>query len=204
MVRFVWAGENAAITLGCAPKADQTSNPRPPWRGGLGTLSNEPWSGLFVVRNPNSNRPNCKKNFHFWTKPAAVVSCAVHYGMRKCLLTVCSVTWQFAVKLGCEEVRSFIEIWWLAMRLRRLKCINTLFSSYNCASLSKVRYCLKWYKKLCRKGWPGIKSTCAVHDSSVLSAAFDSCLCLLPGAPLEFSHTLFLTKQFRECVQRHI
>ncbi len=34
------------------------------------------------VVHPTSNRPNCKKN---WTKPAAVVSCAVHYGMRKCL-----------------------------------------------------------------------------------------------------------------------
>ncbi len=49
LVRFVWAGENAAITLGWAPKADQTSVPRP-WRGGLGTLLNEPWSGSFMVR----------------------------------------------------------------------------------------------------------------------------------------------------------
>ncbi len=55
---------------------------------------------LWWERNLNSNRPNCKKNFHFWTKPAAVVSCAVHYGMRKCLLTVCSVAWQVADKLG--------------------------------------------------------------------------------------------------------
>ncbi len=49
-MRFVWAGESAAIALGCVPKADQTSVPRPPWRGGLGTLSNEPWSGSFVAR----------------------------------------------------------------------------------------------------------------------------------------------------------
>ncbi len=46
---FVWAGEKAVIALGCAPKADQTSVPKP-WRGGLGMHSNEPWNGSFVVR----------------------------------------------------------------------------------------------------------------------------------------------------------
>ena len=50
LVRFVWAGVKAAIALGCAPKDDQTSVPRPAWRGGLGTLSNELWSSSFVVR----------------------------------------------------------------------------------------------------------------------------------------------------------
>ncbi len=44
--------------------------------------------------------PTAKRTAHFWTKPAAVVSCGVHYGMRKCLLTVCSVAGQVAVKLG--------------------------------------------------------------------------------------------------------
>ncbi len=44
--------------------------------------------------------PTAKRTAHFWTKPAAVVSCAVHYGMRKCLLTVCSLAWQVTDKLG--------------------------------------------------------------------------------------------------------
>ncbi len=44
--------------------------------------------------------PTAKRTAHFWTKPAAVVSCAVHYRMRKCLLTVCSFAWQVAEKLG--------------------------------------------------------------------------------------------------------
>ncbi len=29
--------------------------------------------------------PTAKRTAHFWAKPAAIVSCAVHYGMRKCL-----------------------------------------------------------------------------------------------------------------------
>ncbi len=44
--------------------------------------------------------PTAKRTAHFWTKPAAVVSCAVHYGMSKCLLTVCSLAWQVTDKLG--------------------------------------------------------------------------------------------------------
>ncbi len=61
-MQFVLAGENAAIALGCTPKADQTSVPRPPWRGGLGTLSNEPWSGSFVVRM----RSDLKQKLRSW------------------------------------------------------------------------------------------------------------------------------------------
>ncbi len=101
-----WCGSfgqvrNAAIALGCAPKADQTSVPRPPWRGGLGTLSNEPWSGSFVVRTQSDlKQTKLQKGLHFWTKPAALVSCTMHYGLRKCLLTVCSLAWHVADKLG--------------------------------------------------------------------------------------------------------
>ncbi len=56
------------------------------------------WAGENAIR-PQTD-PTAKRTAHFWTKPAAVVSCAVHYGMRKCLLTVCSVAWQVADKLG--------------------------------------------------------------------------------------------------------
>lgn len=49
LVRFVWVGVNVPITLRRTPKAEQTNVPRDPWRGGLGTLSSELWSGLFVV-----------------------------------------------------------------------------------------------------------------------------------------------------------
>ncbi len=51
--------------------------------------------------------PTAKRTGHFWTKPAAVVSCVMHYGMRKCLLTVCSLAWQVTDNLGvvrrCRE-----------------------------------------------------------------------------------------------------
>ncbi len=115
LVRFVWAGENAAIALGCAPKADQTSVPRPPWRGGLGTLSNEPWSGLFVVRT----RSDLKQT---------------------------------------QLQRTNLGLW---------------------------------------GGAENQPAQLSLHNSSVLSAAFYSCLCLLPrdGVPLEFSRTLFLTNR---------
>ncbi len=49
--------------------------------------------------------PTAKRTAHFWTKSAAVVSCAVHYGMRKCLLTVCSLACQVADKLGLVRLR---------------------------------------------------------------------------------------------------
>ncbi len=71
LVRFVWAGENAPI----APKADQTSVP--PSRGGLGTLFKRFVCGENAIR-PQTD-PNAKR------KPSALVSCAVHYGMRRCL-----------------------------------------------------------------------------------------------------------------------
>ncbi len=45
LARFVWAYVNAAITLGSAPK-----QLRSPERGGLGSIENELWSGLVVVR----------------------------------------------------------------------------------------------------------------------------------------------------------
>ncbi len=137
-MRFVWAGENAAITLRCAPKLYQTSVPRPPLQGTLERFV----CGENVIR-PQTD-PTAKRTAHFWTKPAAVVSCAVHYeevfvGSLQFSMAGRGQTW------GCEEVRSLIEIWWLAMRLRHLQCINTLFSSRICASFSKVIYCLKWY-----------------------------------------------------------
>ncbi len=91
------------------------------------------------------SQTHLKRTVHFWTKPAAIVSCAVHYGMRKCLLTVCSLAWQVADKLEVMRRCGASEIWWLAMRLRRLQCIDTLFSSRICASFSKVIYCLKLY-----------------------------------------------------------
>ncbi len=50
VVRFVGAGVNAAAVLRCAPEVDQTSGPRPGWRGGLCTLPNEPWCSSFLVR----------------------------------------------------------------------------------------------------------------------------------------------------------
>ncbi len=114
-----------------------------------------------AVRGENAIRPQidptAKRTARFWTKPAAVVSCAVHYRMRKCFLTVCSFAWQVVDKLGI--VRRYRE-----------------------------------------------STQLSLHNSSVLSAAFYSCLCLLPGASLEFSRTLFLTnrKAVYECVQRHI
>ncbi len=90
---------------------------------------------------------------------------------------------------GCEEGRSLIEIWWLAMRLRRLQCINTLFSSLICASFSKLYIAWSGLYKLYSKGWP-VKSI-----SSVLSAA---CLCLLPEAPVEAARSFWpIEKHFR-------
>ncbi len=85
--------------------------------------------------------PTAKGTAHFWTKPAAVVSCAVHYGMRKCLLTVCSLAWQVADKLGVVRcgLWSLIETWWLAISLYHLQCINTLFPDQK-----QVNYRISW------------------------------------------------------------
>ncbi len=59
--------------------------------------------------------PTAKRTAHFCTKPAAVVSCAVHYGMRKCLLTVCSLARQVVNKLGvvrrCGASYKFGDLW---------------------------------------------------------------------------------------------
>ncbi len=86
--------------------------------------------------------PTAKGTAHFWTKPAAVVSCAVHYGMRKCLLTVCSLAWQVADKLGVVRrcgLWSLIETWWLAISLYHLQCINTLYPDQK-----QVNYRISW------------------------------------------------------------
>ncbi len=40
-----------------------------------------------------------QKELRILTKPVAIVSCAVNYGMRTCLLTVYSLAWQVADKL---------------------------------------------------------------------------------------------------------
>ncbi len=69
LVRFVWAGEHQKRTKQVFKR----------------TLER-------FVCGENAIRPQtdptAKRTAHFWTKPTAIVNCAVHYRMRKCLLTV--------------------------------------------------------------------------------------------------------------------
>ncbi len=86
-----------------------------------------------------------KETAHFWTKPAASVSCAV---------------------LLVRDKEVFVE--------------SLQFSMAGRGQLVVVRRCGE-----------STLAQLSLHNSSVLSAAFHSCLCILPEAPLEDSTLLF-------------
>ncbi len=158
-MRFVWAGENAAIALGCAPnKRTETSFKR--------------WSRCAFKRTlerfvcgENAIRPQidptAKRTGHFLDKTSCCSQlCCALWDEEVFVDSLQFCSWQVADKL--EVVRSLIEIWWLAMRLRCLQCIYTIFPSHICASFSKLYIAWSGIYKWSSKGWPGIESTRAV------------------------------------------
>lgn len=64
LVQFVWPGVNAANALGCTPNVDQTIVPRPTWRNGLGTLSNELWSSSREMWKQSDPTEQQTKQYH--------------------------------------------------------------------------------------------------------------------------------------------
>ncbi len=114
---------------------------------------------------------------------------------------------------GCEEVRSLIEIWsndHIKSQLSKAHKNSAVFSLFS--KQLRVRGCNRSVEQ-CRVKAKKLReqyihvhqhTQSSLHNSSVLSAAFDSCLCSLPGAPLEEARSFWpIEKQFRECVQRH-
>ncbi len=63
------------------------------WRGGFSPVTNSDMDYFCTnVIRPES-APTTGRNVHFWSKPAPVASCAVHYGLKTTLSTSSSLLW---------------------------------------------------------------------------------------------------------------
>lgn len=100
LARFVWAGVNAA--LGCAPKEQ--------FVGGENAIQYQ-------------SDPNAGRTAHFWTKPAAVVSCSGHFGMRVSGNNLATMATLRGQAHSCEEVQSPMEL---------KSCLGNMFQDTSC------------------------------------------------------------------------